>query len=142
MQALPPQAKLYRSTRVWSMYVDLVEALGTFEEARAVYDEMISLRVASAQVRASLVEALGTFAILETQSDSSYYDCVDEGFNASCEIGMRESSAPAVRTSAFDDNGCGCRWCSTTQTSCSSASIGRTRSRCTRRVRASVLICA
>jgi pre-mRNA-splicing factor SYF1 len=35
---------------VWSMYVDLVEALGTFEEARAVYDEMLSLRVASAQV--------------------------------------------------------------------------------------------
>ena len=50
VQALPPQAKLYRSTRVWSMYVDLVEALCTFEEARAVYDEMISLRVASAQV--------------------------------------------------------------------------------------------
>ena len=39
------------------MYVDLVEALGTFEEARAVYDEMISLRVASAQAR----PFLGTF---------------------------------------------------------------------------------
>jgi hypothetical protein len=49
VQALPPQAKLYRSTRVWAMYVDLVEALGTFEEAGAVYDEMLSLRVATPQ---------------------------------------------------------------------------------------------
>lgn len=31
------------------MYVDLVEALGTFEEAREVYDRMIDSKVASAQ---------------------------------------------------------------------------------------------
>jgi pre-mRNA-splicing factor SYF1 len=49
VQALPPQAKVYRSTRIWSMYVDLVEALGTFEETRAVYDKMVSLKVASPQ---------------------------------------------------------------------------------------------
>jgi pre-mRNA-splicing factor SYF1 len=50
MQELAPQAKVYRSTRIWSMYVDLVEALGTFEEARQVYGSMLSLKVASPQV--------------------------------------------------------------------------------------------
>jgi predicted RNA polymerase sigma factor len=51
VQELPPQAKVHRSQRVWSMYVDLVEALGTFEEAREVYDKMIDAKVASVQVR-------------------------------------------------------------------------------------------
>ena len=49
VQSLPPQAKVHRSQRIWSMYVDLVEALGTFDEAREVYDRMIDNKVASAQ---------------------------------------------------------------------------------------------
>lgn len=57
-QALPPQAKVYRSQRIWSMYVDLVEALGTFQEAREVYDKMIDNKVASAQVVLNYAEFL------------------------------------------------------------------------------------
>ena len=65
MQELPPQAKLYRNTRVWSMYVDLVEALGTFEEARAVYDEMLSLRVATPQIVLNFADFLATHKFWE-----------------------------------------------------------------------------
>lgn len=57
-QALPPQAKVHRSQRIWSMYVDLVEALGTFKEAREVYDKMIDNKVASAQVILNYAEFL------------------------------------------------------------------------------------
>jgi pre-mRNA-splicing factor SYF1 len=58
LQALPPQAKVYRSQRIWSMYVDLVEALGTFQEAREVYDKMIDNKVASPQVILNYAEFL------------------------------------------------------------------------------------
>ena len=53
-----PQQKLYRNARVWSMYVDLVEALGTFEESREVYNQMIGLKVASSQVILNWSEAI------------------------------------------------------------------------------------
>lgn len=49
-QDAPPQEKLFRNVRIWSFYTDIVESLGTTEETRAVYDEMIDLRVASPQV--------------------------------------------------------------------------------------------
>lgn len=58
MQTLPPQAKIHRNQRIWSMYVDLVEALGTFEEAREVYDRMIDNKVASAQAILNYAEFL------------------------------------------------------------------------------------
>ena len=49
MQGLPPQQKLYRNPRVWAFYTDLVESLGTIEETRAVYDQMLELKVAATQ---------------------------------------------------------------------------------------------
>ena len=39
--------RLQRSKRVWSLYVDLEESLGSLTTARAAYDRMIKLRVAT-----------------------------------------------------------------------------------------------
>jgi pre-mRNA-splicing factor SYF1 len=36
--------------KLWSFYVDLQESLGTVEEAKAVYDKILELRIANAQV--------------------------------------------------------------------------------------------
>lgn len=44
------QQRLYRSARLWALYADLEESLGTLESASAVYDEMLALRVATPQV--------------------------------------------------------------------------------------------
>jgi len=43
------QARIHRSKRVWSLYVDLEESLGTLTTTRAAYDRMITIRVATAR---------------------------------------------------------------------------------------------
>ncbi|CAI0418388.1 unnamed protein product [Linum tenue] len=43
----PVQMKLHKSLRVWSLYVDLEESLGTLESTRAVYERMLDLRIAT-----------------------------------------------------------------------------------------------
>ncbi|KAI0313625.1 spliceosome complex protein [Amylostereum chailletii] len=48
--ALPVQARLFKSLKLWSFYVDLEESLGTPETAKAVYDKILELRIANAQV--------------------------------------------------------------------------------------------
>ena len=47
---LPVQERLYRSLKLWSFYVDLEESLGTLESTKAVYESMLDLKVATAQV--------------------------------------------------------------------------------------------
>lgn len=49
-QALSVQARLFKSLKLWSFYVDLEESLGTVETAKAVYDKILELRIANAQV--------------------------------------------------------------------------------------------
>lgn len=49
-QALPVQARLFKSLKLWSFYVDLEESLGTVESTKAVYDKILELRIANAQV--------------------------------------------------------------------------------------------
>jgi pre-mRNA-splicing factor SYF1 len=44
------QARLFKSLKLWSFYVDLVESLGSVDEAKAVYDKILELRIANAQV--------------------------------------------------------------------------------------------
>ena len=44
------QARLFKSLKLWSFYVDLEESLGTVESAKAVYDKILDLRIANAQV--------------------------------------------------------------------------------------------
>jgi pre-mRNA-splicing factor SYF1 len=48
---LPVQDRLYRSLKLWSFYVDLEESLGTLETTRAVYEQILDLRIATPQVR-------------------------------------------------------------------------------------------
>ncbi|CAI5467872.1 unnamed protein product [Closterium sp. Yama58-4] len=45
-----PQLKVYRSLKVWTLYVDLEESLGTLETTRAVYDRIIDLKIATPQI--------------------------------------------------------------------------------------------
>ncbi|KAH7926288.1 protein prenylyltransferase [Leucogyrophana mollusca] len=47
---LPVQSRLFKSLKLWSFYVDLEESIGTVESAKAVYDKIMELRIANAQV--------------------------------------------------------------------------------------------
>jgi pre-mRNA-splicing factor SYF1 len=44
------QERLYRSTKLWTFYVDLEESLGTVESAKACYDQILDLRIATPQI--------------------------------------------------------------------------------------------
>mmetsp|Transcript_16854 Transcript_16854/g.32896 ORF Transcript_16854/g.32896 Transcript_16854/m.32896 type:complete len:838 (+) Transcript_16854:31-2544(+) len=44
---VPVQKLLYKSTKVWSMYADIEETLGTRETTKAVYEKMLDLKVAT-----------------------------------------------------------------------------------------------
>jgi pre-mRNA-splicing factor SYF1 len=50
LQSLPVQARLFKSLKLWSFYVDLEESLGTVESTKAVYDKILELRIANAQI--------------------------------------------------------------------------------------------
>ncbi len=47
---MPVQARLFKSLKLWSFYVDLEESLGTVESTKAVYDKILELRIANAQI--------------------------------------------------------------------------------------------
>ena len=49
-RALPVQERLYRSLKLWGLYVDLEESLGTVESTRRVYDRIMELRIATPQI--------------------------------------------------------------------------------------------
>jgi pre-mRNA-splicing factor SYF1 len=44
------QARLFKSLKLWSFYVDLEESIGTVESAKQVYDKVMELRIANAQI--------------------------------------------------------------------------------------------
>lgn len=46
---LSPQARLFKSLKLWSFYSDLEESIGTVESAKAVYDKIMELKIANAQ---------------------------------------------------------------------------------------------
>ncbi|CCM02931.1 uncharacterized protein FIBRA_05046 [Fibroporia radiculosa] len=48
--SLSVQMRLFKSLKLWSFYVDLEESLGTVESTKAVYDKILELRIANAQV--------------------------------------------------------------------------------------------
>ncbi|TFK54825.1 hypothetical protein OE88DRAFT_1653335 [Heliocybe sulcata] len=48
--SLPVQMRLFKSLKLWSFYVDLEESLGTVESTKAVYDKILELRIANAQI--------------------------------------------------------------------------------------------
>ncbi|KAG1676470.1 hypothetical protein FOA52_002290 [Chlamydomonas sp. UWO 241] len=49
-RALPVPERLYRSLKLWGLYVDLEESLGTVESTRGVYDKILELRIATPQI--------------------------------------------------------------------------------------------
>ncbi|KAJ1885617.1 pre-mRNA-splicing factor syf1, partial [Kickxella alabastrina] len=62
--AFLPQRRVHRSRRLWALLVDVEEAGGCVAAARAAYDRMLDLRVATAQTvvdYAALLEAHGFF---------------------------------------------------------------------------------
>ena len=47
---LPPQSRLFKSLKLWSFYVDLEESLGDVESTKRVYEKMLELKIANAQI--------------------------------------------------------------------------------------------
>ncbi len=45
------QSKVHRHIKVWALYTDIEENMGTFDTAKAVYSQMLTLRVATPEVR-------------------------------------------------------------------------------------------
>ncbi|KAJ3693391.1 hypothetical protein LUZ60_008871 [Juncus effusus] len=50
MRRATAETKLHKSLRLWSFYADLEESLGTLESARAVYERILDLRIATPQI--------------------------------------------------------------------------------------------
>ncbi|KAG8922297.1 pre-mRNA-splicing factor syf1 [Tulasnella sp. 417] len=48
--SLPVQARLFKSLKLWSFYADLEESIGDVETTKAVYDKILELRIANAQI--------------------------------------------------------------------------------------------
>ncbi|WVZ15173.1 hypothetical protein V8G54_012739 [Vigna mungo] len=46
----PVQMKLYKSLRLWTLYVNLEENLGSLESTRAAYERILDLRIATPQI--------------------------------------------------------------------------------------------
>ncbi|KAI4296973.1 hypothetical protein L6164_036886 [Bauhinia variegata] len=46
----PVQMKLHRSLKLWSFYVDLEESVGALESTRAIYEQILDLRIATPQI--------------------------------------------------------------------------------------------
>ncbi|XP_018022210.1 pre-mRNA-splicing factor SYF1 isoform X2 [Hyalella azteca] len=44
------QRRLHKCLKLWSLYADLEESLGTFQSCKAVYDRIIDLRIATPQI--------------------------------------------------------------------------------------------
>ena len=44
------QSRLYKSLKLWSFYADLEESFGTFKTCKSVYDRIIDLKIATAQI--------------------------------------------------------------------------------------------
>lgn len=44
------QHRVYRSLRLWSLYADVEESMGTVESTKAIYERMIDLRIATPQI--------------------------------------------------------------------------------------------
>ncbi|KII88726.1 hypothetical protein PLICRDRAFT_41946 [Plicaturopsis crispa FD-325 SS-3] len=48
--SLSAQARLFKSIKLWSFYVDIEESIGTVETTKSVYDKILELRIANAQI--------------------------------------------------------------------------------------------
>lgn len=48
--ALSAQKRLFKSTKLWSFFVDLEESIGTVQGAKKAYDRILELKIANAQI--------------------------------------------------------------------------------------------
>lgn len=48
--SLPVQLRLFKSLKLWSFYIDLEESLGTVQSTKNVYDRVLELKIANAQI--------------------------------------------------------------------------------------------
>lgn len=48
-ETMPVQKRLFKSSKIWSFYIDLEESIGTIEGTREVYDKIIDLKIATPQ---------------------------------------------------------------------------------------------
>ncbi|PIA42629.1 hypothetical protein AQUCO_02000224v1 [Aquilegia coerulea] len=48
--SMPVQMKLHKSLRLWTLYAELQECLGTLESVRSVYDHILDLKIATPQL--------------------------------------------------------------------------------------------
>jgi pre-mRNA-splicing factor SYF1 len=55
---LSARQRLYKSTKLWALFADLEESLGTFDSAKAVYDQILSLKIATPQIVLNYVSFL------------------------------------------------------------------------------------
>ncbi|WRT69482.1 pre-mRNA-splicing factor SYF1 [Kwoniella shivajii] len=49
-ESVSPQTRLFKSLKLWSFYSDLEESIGSVESTKAVYDKIMELKIANAQV--------------------------------------------------------------------------------------------
>jgi len=57
-QQAPVHHKLYKSPKLWSLYADLEENFGTLDSTKAVYEQMLFLRVITPQILLSYAQLL------------------------------------------------------------------------------------
>ncbi|KZO99493.1 spliceosome complex protein [Calocera viscosa TUFC12733] len=48
--SLPVQARLFKSLKLWSFYVDLEESIGSVQSTKQAYEKILELKIANAQV--------------------------------------------------------------------------------------------
>jgi pre-mRNA-splicing factor SYF1 len=87
-ETLTPQARVHKSSKLWSFYVDLEESCGTVESTRKVYDRIFDLRIATPQIvvnYANFLEENGyheeSFRIYERGLDHFTYPVAFELWN-------------------------------------------------------------
>jgi len=48
--AIPVQERVHKCVKVWTLYLDLEESLGTVDSARAAYHKLLDLKIATPQL--------------------------------------------------------------------------------------------
>jgi pre-mRNA-splicing factor SYF1 len=85
---LTPQARVHKSSKLWSFYVDLEESCGTVDSAKKIYERIFELRIATPQIivnYANFLEEAGyyeeSFRIYERGVDLFSYPVAFELWN-------------------------------------------------------------
>ena len=58
IETIPVQQRLFKSKKLWSFMIDIEESMGTLQEAKAVYNTVMDLKVASVQTILNYAELM------------------------------------------------------------------------------------